>query len=540
MSVERVERWDTCECSFTAAQSYANPFRDVSLRATLIHALAGTALTVDGFYDGDSTWRLRLMPDQVGTWQVRTHSDDPGLDGHERTFECIPPEKPYLHGPLGVRGYHFVHADGTPRYLLSTRLSCHLEPPEVWQPAIGYLAAHGINRVLFIMGGRHGTIAGLYGPNLDFWRYNLEKFQAIDRFIDALRKQDLLAAPYFYYFNDRQQRAMTADQDRAYLRYGMARFGAYANLLPVLANEVEQKYTDRRGQYDLRSHRWANKMGPYLKELAVYGQPVTVHDPMETECAVQPGFYTLLQDWPFHPWTDYMLRQAQMAALSTAPELTDDVPEQKEPVYNLRGYARHNQLLIDLRQFGQPVINEEPGYEMEGHAAPTPEDPDSDRISPRPWNSQTPDTLLSTFWTAVTAGGYVMWGHYATYWFVDPLPGIRRSPTLQYLKVLHEVVTALPYPQMEPANECVSPADREVEGQLYRTNFGLAKEGEVYLIFSLLGGPLTVVPLPGQDYQVTRFDPRTGERTDMGTIDGSPQQIALPEGEQVLLLTKDG
>ena len=53
-------------------------------------------------------------------------------------------------------------------------------------------------------------------------------------------------------------------------------------------------------------------------------------------------------------------------------------------------------------------------------------------------------------------------------------------------------------------------------------------------------GALTLVPLPGQDYQVTRIDPRTGERFDLGTIDGRPQAISLPEGEQVLLLQKDG
>jgi hypothetical protein len=32
-----VERWDTSEFVFTAARSYANPFRDVDLRATWTH-----------------------------------------------------------------------------------------------------------------------------------------------------------------------------------------------------------------------------------------------------------------------------------------------------------------------------------------------------------------------------------------------------------------------------------------------------------------------------------------------------------------------
>ena len=84
-----------------------------------------------------------------------------------------------------------------------------------------------------------------------------------------------------------------------------------------------------------------------------------------------------------------------------------------------------------------------------------------------------------------------------------------------------------------------SPADREVKGQLYRTNFCLAKPGAACLVFSLLGGPLAVIPEPGTDYQGTRIDRRSGAQADLGTIAGM-QQLALPEGEQVLVLKVDG
>jgi hypothetical protein len=255
---------------------------------------------------------------------------------------------------------------------------------------------------------------------------------------------------------------------------------------------------------------------------------------METDEAINPGFYTLLKDWPF-PWTDFMLRQAQVAALSTAPELSDDIPEQKAPIYNVRGYSRHNQLFIDLRRFGIPMINEEPGYEMYGHSAT----PQRDKINLRPWNSQTPDTLVPTFWTAVAAGGYVMWGHYSTYDMDDPLPGMKRSPTPGYLKILHDFVAALPYWEMEPANELVSPNKVEVEGKPYRMNFCLAKPGEIYLIFSLNGGNLTVDLASGSSYKAIQMDPRTGEKTDLGVIDSGKQAISLSGKEQVLLLKSD-
>jgi hypothetical protein len=525
-----VERWDACEISFAASKTYTNPFQDVDLTATLTHADSGKSIAVNGFYDGDSTWRLRFMPTELGAWRYATQSADAGLNGKEGRVDCIEPTKPYLHGPLRAEGRRFVHADGVRRFLISTRLSCHLSPPDVWRKAIDYLKSYRINRVLFIMGGVHGTVKALYGEGPDFWRYSVEKFRAIDTFIDTLRREDILASPYFYYFNDKAQRGLTKEQDKAYLRYGMARFGAYANVMPVLSNEVDQKYTDRRGQYDLRSHDWANEMGEYLKELAVFGVPVAVHNPMETEHAVRPGFYTLLKDWPF-PWADFMLRQAQVAALSTAPELSDDIPEQKDPIYNVRGYSRHNQLLVDLRRFGVPVINEEPGYEMAGHSAV----PGSNQIHLRPWNSQTSDTLIPTFWTAVAAGAYVMWGCLATYEMGDPLPGIQQSVTPQRLKILHDFVTELPYWEMEPANDLVSPGEVTVDGKPYRMNFCLAKPGEVYLIFSLNGGSLTMNLAPSAAYAVTQMDPRTGNRTDRGQVSGGEREIPVSGKEQIVL-----
>jgi hypothetical protein len=268
-------------------------------------------------------------------------------------------------------------------------------------------------------------------------------------------------------------------------------------------------------------------MGPLMRELAVFGQPVTTHNPLETEYAVHPGFYTLLQDWQF-PWAQCMLRQLQLGSLSGADALRDDLPEQKLAVYNARGFARNNQLTADLRRFGIPVVNEEPGYEMHGMTA-------DGRFAPRPFNSQTADTMLTTFWTTATAGGYAMWGHLGTYLLGDPLPAMRASSVPGYLRVLHDVVTALPYQDMVPANEAVSAAEEQVDDVGYRTNFCLAKPGEVYLVFSLLGGPMVLNLAAGQRYSLTQIDPRTGESTPLGEVDGGTQSITVDGRQQVVL-----
>jgi hypothetical protein len=544
-----VEKWDTHETVLQGQGACENPFTEVDLSARFVHRESGKAITVDGFYDGGATWRIRFMPSETGTWSYATTSNDAVLDGRGGELNCVSPTAPYLHGPLYAKGVHFQHADGTRRYLISTRVSCHFSTPEVWEALTTYLNEHRIHRVLFIMGGVRGMIGDLYGPDLDYDRYNLEKFRKIDAFIDTLRRADILASPYFYYFNDLQQCPMTLEQDKAFIRYGMARFGAYCNVMPCLSNQVEGKHNPRQGnastQYDPRNHAWGNEVGAYLKSKAVFGVPVTVHNPLENQLATNPSFYTYLKGWQF-PWADFMLRQAQVGGLGAVDGWPDDTPEIVhaggvegaggvwfESKYNPRAYASHNALMIHLRQFGIPVINEEPGYEMLCGVGTF------RRLSPRNFNTQTSETLLKTFWTAALAGAYCMWGSLETYTLDDPMPGMANSVTPQYLRVLHDFMAALPYWEMVPDNEVVDPWPVEIEGKPQRTNFCLSKAPETYLFLCLYGRGIEVTLPEGQHYRVTRLNPRWGYEVDLDTIAGGTQEIPLPWGEWVVLCQRE-
>ena len=129
----KIERWDTCEISFTASSNYENPFRDVELTGTFTHHQSGETITVYGFYDGGSTWRIRFMPTELGLWEYVTKSTDAGLDGKTGEINCKEPKQSFLHGPLRAKGHHFIHDDGTPRFLISTRMSCPYASPEAWK-----------------------------------------------------------------------------------------------------------------------------------------------------------------------------------------------------------------------------------------------------------------------------------------------------------------------------------------------------------------------------------------------------------------------
>src|SRR5262249_47606744 len=138
---------------------------------------------------------------------------------------------------------------------------------------------------------------------------------------------------------------------------------------------------------------------------------------------------------------------------------------------------------------------EEPGYDMGGTASA--------------WNSQTPDTMRRTIWTAAVAGAYTMWGSTATYETGDPLPQMKASPTPPFLRVLHDVMAGLPYQEMEPQNSAVSASSVTLQGEPWRTAFALGKPGEAYLVYTLRGG-VGAVGLPPGRYIASRIDPRNG------------------------------
>ena len=65
--------------------------------------------TVRGFYDSDGICKVRYLPTMPGVcrWKV-------GGPVQAEGEETVEPAAENAHGPVGVRGMGFAHADGTP------------------------------------------------------------------------------------------------------------------------------------------------------------------------------------------------------------------------------------------------------------------------------------------------------------------------------------------------------------------------------------------------------------------------------------------
>src|ERR671928_1302973 len=91
-----IEQWGVFELALTGSAE-GNPFLEVELSAQFSYQ--HRTIEVDGFYDGDGVYRIRFMPDTLGSWRYRTQSNRDELSGIEGAFTCTAPA-PGNHGPV--------------------------------------------------------------------------------------------------------------------------------------------------------------------------------------------------------------------------------------------------------------------------------------------------------------------------------------------------------------------------------------------------------------------------------------------------------
>src|SRR5664280_201004 len=110
----QVPRWQPQDFSFNSRATPDNPFAvEFSADVTGPH---GIRFTIPGFYDGDSTWKVRVSPTALGEWSLITRSADPNLDAQRATFTCTANTNPAVHGGLRVDPDHrsqFLYEDGS-------------------------------------------------------------------------------------------------------------------------------------------------------------------------------------------------------------------------------------------------------------------------------------------------------------------------------------------------------------------------------------------------------------------------------------------
>lgn len=354
----RVERWGCFEYSVRASVGQEV---EGAWRATF--SQAGRQRTVQGFGDGEGTWRVRFMPDELGEWHYRTVSEDPALDGHEGSFECVPPG-PTNHGPVRVReAFHFAYADGAPyRPFGTTCYAWSHQPDALRRETLESIATSPFDKLrMCIFPKRYiynedepelHAFARRPDGSLDFDCFEPAFFHRLEACVGQLRdlgvEADLIL---FHPYDTWGYQGMTPAQDERYLRHVMARLSAYRNVWWSVANEFDLM-AKPAGAWD--------RYLEVIRDADPYGHLVSIHNADRMFDHRHPVIsHVSVQSWDVKRTREWVVR------------------------------------------FGKPVINDEPEYEGD---------------VPLPWGSISAHELVHRFWITALNGGYA--GHGETY--LDP------------------------------------------------------------------------------------------------------------------------
>jgi Domain of unknown function (DUF5060)/Protein of unknown function (DUF4038)/Domain of unknown function (DUF5605) len=307
-TAKQPEQWDTLDVELpgprpgTAPGAPGNPFVDVQLTATF--DLDGQKQQVTGFYDGDGMYRVRFMPERLGHWRYKTHSNVPQLDGRHGEFQVVSATAGN-HGPVRVRNtFHFAYADGTPYRELGTTCYAWIhQGDELEAETLKTLAAAPFNKLrMCVFPKRYQwnmdeppryPYEGTPPNHWDFTRFNPDFFRHLEKRVMQLRDLGIEADIILFHPYDEGHWGfdrMPADADDRYLRYVVSRLAAFRNVWWSLANEYDFMTEKKESDWD-RFLQIVASSDPYHHLRSIHnGRQIYNHtNPLITHASIQNG-----------------------------------------------------------------------------------------------------------------------------------------------------------------------------------------------------------------------------------------------------------
>jgi hypothetical protein len=462
LSLPAAEQWGLHEISLKGPSS-GNPYIEVQWSATFTQG--DRVAVVPGFWDGGDTYRVRFGPPSHGEWRYETRSATPELNGRTGAFTVTAPTG-NNHGPVEVFDtFYLRYADGMPYHQFGT--TCYAwvhQPRELQEQTLKTLAASPFNKIRFCVFPKAYTYnrnepelfafkKGADGK-FDFTRPDPAFWRDFEQRIPDLQALGIEADLILWHPYDRWGFAeMGRGNDDRYLRYCIARLGAFRNVWWSLANEY-----DLMAPGAMAGHRGDKAMADWDR----FFQILQREDPHQRLRGIHNcrGFYDHTRPWVTHV------------------------------------SVQHGDLtrVTDWRQqYRKPVVVDECGYE--GNI-------------PQGWGRLTAPEMVRKFWLGTMAGGYV--GHGETYQHPEDLlwwskGGVLRGESPARIQWLKDFVTASPpFHQLEP---------RRIAG----SGLLLAKPGEYYLFYALNAQSPRVPLAGERPYKLDLVDPWAMTVTPLGT-----------------------
>lgn len=494
-----VSRWSVYEIPLQATGKYQSPFLETGVSATF-KGPDGVTRKVPGFWDGGNAFRIRFTPTAEGQWTYETQSQDPGLGGKSGALTCTAPASG-SHGFVRrdpQRPYHFIRDDDSRFFLFGQTYYRLMDRNEQdWKASIDGTSRRGMNKIRFnVPPGDVKTLPESVDPA--YWR-------KLDAVVRHMNDKGVLADFLIFGMGTFSS---AEEQDRRYLRYVVARYAAFPNVVWTLVNEWN--YRPKPRQY------W-NAMGAIVKAedpWSAEGQALRMLS-IHQQTRINWQFFD--QSWPAHVIIQYGVRNKDQ-------HQADEWKNTGRTKYRDGDEWGNAGILFNMGH-NMPVVNDEYGYIGE------PKDE-----SERPVRELTREKHRNIMWGIYAAGGYGSAGDKRKYEDGKPYiePTVWRDPVeYQDIQRLVEFFTAkgLEFWKMAAHNELVKSGRRV---------YALAEPGRQYVIYAAAGGRFAIELAPGS-YEARRYDPRTGEDEGLGNVaGGAAREFSLPDAQDWVVYLRAG
>jgi len=292
----RLGLWDVFEKEITFNTSCQNPYADVELRVIYTRP-DGQYVSFWGFYDGGSSWKIRFMPDQIGEWRYNAAFSDGSFEV-SGAFTCIASDIPGMISADETNPMWFGYKGGRHVLIRSLHIgdrffadsgnsvsgeawdACKRKVFLDWAQQQGYntlsVASHYLNRDVENRGKGWNT-PDLW--NAESGRPNPAEYHRMETVLKNLSDRKMIVFPFAGFFGKSADWPLEHSLQDVYIRYTLARFGPYWNLLfnvagpePLLPKQQEQ-YRNAMTFDDI------NRLGWLIKRLDIFRHPLSVHNP---------------------------------------------------------------------------------------------------------------------------------------------------------------------------------------------------------------------------------------------------------------------
>lgn len=293
----QIEAYDYAEITATVAFPDArNPFEDATLTGTLETEDGSHHWNVEGFCDSvdGSVFRVRFMAPHVGRYKYSvTYRQDEFQKIATGTFQAIDAHRQGIIRDDPAYPWHFIWEGTGEHYFFNGTTAFWLmgwRDERTIQYSIERLHRLQINRIRVTVAGRTNIFYGepvMVGSNWsvfltpwpaerpddfthpgdDYSRFNVAYWQKYERMLKFARERDMIISLVLQMNDSKTHPAAGGDDEHRFIRYAVARFGAFSNITWDLGDDLDR----------FRDEKWTHETGMLLQEWDPYKHLETSH-----------------------------------------------------------------------------------------------------------------------------------------------------------------------------------------------------------------------------------------------------------------------